>query len=181
MQNFFQISKKIVLLGDPAVGKTSMIRKFVYNEFSDKYISTLGTKISKKTMTYENFMNKMDVELNLIIWDVMGQNEYKIFHESACEGSQGALIVCDITRDDTIMNWSFWESSLFKVTGQIPIILIGNKNDLFNKHEYELQILKELSTEFKHPLYLTSARTGENVEQVFNTLGEIILKEELVT
>jgi len=178
MQNFFKISKKIVLLGDPAVGKTSMVRKFVYNEFDDKYISTLGTKISKKTIAYPQFMNKMDIDLTFIIWDVMGQNEYKIFHESACDGSRGAIIVSDLTRKTTILNWSFWKSSLFNTVGMVPIILIGNKNDLFKGHDEELSIMKGISKKFSLPLFLTSAKTGENVEQVFYKLGEEILKTE---
>ncbi|WP_455392933.1 GTP-binding protein, partial [[Eubacterium] cellulosolvens] len=98
MQNVFDFQKKIVLLGDPAVGKTSMIRKFVYNQFNDEYISTLGTKVVKKSLEYDQLLKNSVFNLDLMIWDVMGQEDYRVFHQSACMGSQGALIVADITR-----------------------------------------------------------------------------------
>ena len=89
----FEVSKKVVLLGDPSVGKTSVARKFVYDMFDDKYISTLGTKISKKQIVYENLFNEPRIELTLLVWDVMGQHDYAKFHEVVFTGCKGALIV----------------------------------------------------------------------------------------
>jgi small GTP-binding protein len=178
MSDTIELQKKIVLLGDPAVGKTSMLRKFVYNEFDDKYVATLGTKVTKKTLTYDNILDDSVIRLSLMIWDVMGQQDYKIFQKSACVGSQGALIVSDISRSETIRNWEHWKSDLFKLTSQIPVIMIGNKKDLEDEHKSPLYELKKISATHKIPIYLTSAKTGENIEKVFYVLGENILKKE---
>jgi small GTP-binding protein len=176
MFNYIKLHKKVVLLGDPAVGKTSMIRQFVFTLFDDKYVSTLGTKVTKKSITYDNLLNDTTIELNLMIWDVMGQSDYKMFHTSACGGSQGALIVCDISRHETVENLSYWKTNLYNLTGQVPIIMIGNKNDLAAKHKAEIDIIAELATVHDVPLFFTSAKTGESIEKVFFTLGESILR-----
>jgi small GTP-binding protein len=176
MPKLLKLQEKVVLIGDPAVGKTSMINKFVYNEFTDKYVSTLGTKVSKMSITYDKLIKGRVIELNLMIWDVMGQSGYSIFHQSAFVGAQGALIVADITRRDTIVNWEQWKYDLFKLTGKIPVIMIGNKNDLANGHSIAFNELEKLAKINKVPVYFTSAKTGENIEKVFKKLGEVILK-----
>ena len=100
MAETLQLSKKVLLLGDPSVGKTSLIRKFVHNMFNDKYISTLGTKVSSKRLIFKHPTQDQIFELKLMIWDVMGQKEYAMLHRSAYQGAQGALLVCDITRNE---------------------------------------------------------------------------------
>lgn len=180
MQNSVKISKKIVLLGDPSVGKTSMIRKFVYDIFDDKYISTLGMKVTNKKLTLENPNNSHSIKMNLMIWDLMGQKDFKIFHESTFKGANGGIIVCDLTRKETLDNIPGWISSLFNVTGNIPIILIGNKNDLVNQKKFEFNDLEDIARICKATAYLTSAKTGDNIEIVFSKLGEEILVFENV-
>lgn len=172
------LSKKIVLLGDPAVGKTSMIQKFVHNIFDDKYISTLGTKVSSKVLTLKHPMKDAMVEMKFMIWDVMGQKDYEMFHQSAYSGSQGALIVCDITRLQTLESLPEWISSLFNVTDQVPIVLIGNKNDLANQKEFERGDLEKLASTFESSSFFTSAKTGENIEKVFTILAQDIIKND---
>ena len=178
MSDLLNLSKKVLLLGDPGVGKTSLIRKFVYNMFDDTYISTLGAKVSSKRVIYDYPSKNVKIELKLMIWDVMGQDNYEIFHKSAFAGSQGALIVCDLTRDETIDNWLTWKTDLFKLTGEIPVIMIGNKNDLSGQIGARIEKLKELSKDLNIPLFFTSAKTGENIVKVFFSLGEDILKNE---
>ena len=90
------IKRKILLLGDGAVGKTSFIRRFVVDKFSDDYITTIGTKVTKKDLRIES--PSKAVELTFMIWDVLGQKGYKNIQESAFQGSKGALLVYDVTR-----------------------------------------------------------------------------------
>jgi len=171
-----QLSKKIVLIGDPAVGKTSMIRKFVHDIFDDKYISTLGTKVSTKHLIFKHPKKEIMVELKLMIWDIMGQRDYEMFQQSAYMGSQGALIVCDITRRETLENLPQWISGLFNVTSEIPIVMIGNKNDLTDEKQFEFKDLKDVAKTFEVPVFLTSAKSGENIENAFSMLGQNIIE-----
>jgi small GTP-binding protein len=178
MTNIVELSKKIVLIGDPAVGKTSMIRKFVHDIFDDKYISTLGTKVSSKVIRFNHPVKDAKIELKLMIWDIMGQKDYEMFQQSAFMGSQGAIIVCDATRKPTLENLPEWVSSLFNVTEEIPIVMIANKNDLTDQKQFELEDLINVASTFDVPSLLASAKTGENVETAFTTLGQIIIDQD---
>jgi GTPase SAR1 family protein len=91
MSETIQIKRKIVIIGDPMVGKTSLIRKFVLDVFSDDYITTIGTKITRKKLDYPAAENDTKIELSLMIWDVMGQTSHKLAPESAFHGSRGGI------------------------------------------------------------------------------------------
>ena len=158
------------------MGKTSMIRKFVHDIFDDKYISTLGTKVSTKRLILKHPTEDLMIEIKFMIWDIMGQRDYEMFQQSAYMGSQGALVVCDITRRETLEDIPQWVSGLFNITSQIPIIMIGNKNDLTDKKTFEYNNLTELASTFEAPSFFTSAKTGENIEKAFSTLGYNIIK-----
>jgi small GTP-binding protein len=177
MTDFRRISKKIVLLGDPGVGKTSMIRRFVYDIFDDKYITTLGMKVTKKQMIIKHPIDHKDLELTLMIWDLMGQKEYQFLHKSTYKGTDGAIIVCDFTRKETMDNIPEWVSNLFNITGNIPIVIIGNKNDLNGKKQFNFKDISGLAKVCKATAFVTSAKTGENVELVFNKIGEELIDD----
>jgi small GTP-binding protein len=175
MSDLRRISKKIVLLGDPGVGKTSMIRRFVYDIFDDKYITTLGMKVTKKQLVINHPIDHLDMELTLMIWDLMGQKEYQFLHKSTYRGTDGAIIVCDFTRKDTLDNIPEWVTNLFNVTGNIPIVIIGNKNDLNGRKKFSFEEISELAKVCKATVFMTSAKTGENVELVFSKLSEDLI------
>ena len=178
MTEIIQLSKKIVLLGDPSVGKTSLARKFVFDIFDDKYITTLGTKISKKQIVYEKLVNDATISLTMLVWDVMGQHDFAQFREVAYTGCMGGIVVCDITRKETIENWLYWRDSLFKSVGEVPIVVLGNKIDLAENHEPEVVMVKKITTENNLISFFTSAKTGENVDNAFYLLGQNILKKD---
>ena len=92
------IKKKICLLGDAAVGKTSLIRRYVMDKYDDEYLSTLGTKVTKKEVEVIDDFNFVEFQLTFMLWDVLGQKEFKRIHQAAFQGTKGALIVCDLSR-----------------------------------------------------------------------------------
>ena len=172
------VEKKICLLGDWGVGKTSLIRRFVYNAYDDRYLSTLGVKVSKKSIIVKDFKKKpfFKVNLTLLIWDLVGQKGFNNLQNSAYKGTNGALVVCDLTRPDTIERMEGWIKSLFKVTKPIPIIILANKVDLTGDNvPFELNgkiigIMRKYKTQFLP----TSAKTGMNVETAFSGIGTLL-------
>ena len=120
-----KVSKKIVVLGDPAVGKTSLIRRFVINAFDDKYLTTIGAKIVKKEVQLRSGGAKPDIDVTLMIWDVAGQKTLGNVKQAYYRGSEGAMIVCDITRRETLLSTIDWIKTLMQVTGEIPVVLLA--------------------------------------------------------
>jgi small GTP-binding protein len=168
------ISKKIALLGDWATGKTSLIRRFVMNTFDDKYIQTIGTKVSKKIVKFQ--IGDDQVTVNLIIWDLLGQREFHRVHKEAYRGVDGAMLVCDVTREETLKSiQEYWYPSLTEVAENVPVVLIGNKCDLKNEAVFWLDDIKHVGRALGMSdgmCHLTSAKTGEQVEHVFHLLAE---------
>ncbi len=165
-----EIKRKVVLLGDAAVGKTSLVRRFVFDAFDDKYIMTIGTKVSKKTI--DLVWDNIPIKLNLMIWDVLGQQGFTQVQETAFKGSDGALIVCDLTRKNTLYSIAhYWLPTLERVAG-VPAILLANKKDLDN-WELTYEEVENFANQIGVPFVLTSAKTGENVEEAFRKLAEM--------
>ena len=166
--------KKVCLLGDGAVGKTSLIRKYVYDDFDDKYLMTIGTKITKKTMKVG-----LDEEINLTIMisDIVGQVEFERIHKQYYRGSKGGLFVCDMTRKDTLERVEWWLDSFRDVAGDVPVILLGNKLDLKEQHEITYEDMAAFAKKFNCPYFLTSAKTGENVERAFENMGKRVVRK----
>ncbi len=167
--------KKICLLGDPAVGKTSLIRKFVYDAFDDRYLSTIGAKITKKVVN----LKRENLEIRLMIWDIAGQHTFSNLKGSYFKGATGALIVCDVTRSETVKNLETWVASLFDVTGDIPILFMANKSDLLNKTQFDEKGMEDFASRFNTQYFLTSAKTGINVEQSFAGISKMMTKDAI--
>ncbi len=167
-----ELKRKVVLLGDSGVGKTSLVRRFVYEQFSDDYIQTIGTKVNKKEIMlhYDGEAHK----ISLVIWDVLGQQGYSRVKSAAFRGADGAIFVCDLTRKNTLHSiLHYWIPMLETVAG-VPGMLLANKSDLDN-----IDITKEELDEFSKitglPYLITSAKTGENVEYAFYQLSRLML------
>ena len=172
-----RLQKKISILGDPAVGKTSLIQRFVYGIFDDKYLSTFGAKITKKTMLFGQHEHPgiQDTELTLLVWDIAGQKAFKSVHQAYYRGSEGALVVCDITRRETLDNIREWVEELRATVKIIPAVLLINKCDLKELFSFGEKEIEEVASKLGIPYYVTSAKTGHNVEKAFQTIAEFIL------
>jgi small GTP-binding protein len=175
------IKKKVVLLGDSSVGKTSLIRRYVIDEFHDSYIETIGTKISRKEIELE--VNDNLFSLSLQVWDVLGQKAYSAVQSRAFVGMDGALLVADTTRSETLESLkSYWIPTLQRVVPVAPLVFLGNKMDLSEDRQFSLDDLKGLSSEhFPSDIenaFFTSAKTGKNVERAFMTIAELILSSQ---
>ncbi len=115
------LKAKICLVGEAAVGKTSLIRRYVKDQFEDKYITTLGAKVSKKEMSFEVPKADMNVHLIMVIWDIMGEKTFRdLTKEAFFHGTKGILAVCDLTRYNTLRELDDWIESVFGVVGEIP-------------------------------------------------------------
>jgi small GTP-binding protein len=169
---------KICLVGESAVGKTSLIRRYVLDEFNDKYIDTLGAKVTKKKIMILNPKNKKPSIVDLMIWDIMGQKGFrKLLQESYFNGINGIIGVCDNTRENTLSDLHSWMDAVHSVTEEIPGVFLGNKCDLDEGTEIGLIELRDFASEYEQTMpYLSSAKTGENVELAFKTLSERIIK-----
>ena len=164
--------KKVCLLGDGEVGKTSLIRKFVYDQFDDKYLMTIGTKITKKTLTFTH--NGIPVNLTLMINDIVGQVEFERIHKQYYRGSMAGILVCDLTRKPTLARLDWWLDSFREVAGNVPLILLGNKADLTEKVEISDENLRKYSGRIGCSHFITSAKTGLNVEKAFTEVGKVL-------
>lgn len=177
-----EIRKKICMLGEAAVGKTSLISRYVYNEFDDKYITTLGTKVSKKTIPIQISNptgDSVNTNVTIAIWDVIGQQQYHSLVLKYFKNSDGGLVVADGSRFETIELMRKWISSFFNIVGKVPILLLINKSDLIDVNGFNKQALDELSIEYGSKYFFTSAKSGDNVEEAFNTLAQLMVKDTM--
>ncbi|MEM7348835.1 MAG: Rab family GTPase, partial [Chloroflexota bacterium] len=165
-----QLSKKVCLLGDFAVGKTSLVRRFVYNLFDDKYISTIGVKVSRKAVMAS--ADDVTANLTLMLWDLAGGTEFTKVQTNYFRSAAGAILVCDITRPDTFDTLIEYRHRLFEVSPNAKIIIAANKSDLVNDPAIPYPRLEELSTSLQAPYLVTSAKSGQNTEQLFLQLGQ---------
>ena len=164
------IQKKICLLGDFGVGKTSLVRRFVEDRFDDKYLTTIGVKISRKTIS------RSYGSMSMLIWDLAGSTGFDSFtNPSYMQGTAGAIIVCDVTRRETLTIVAEYARQARILNPRIHLVFVCNKMDLTDQHVISRNDLREVSSTFGDGTYfLSSAKTGENVEDVFFSLAEKI-------
>ena len=168
-----KISKKICLLGDFAVGKTSLVRRFVHNIFDDRYISTIGVKVSRKTVSVPRADGVVD--LTIMLWDLAGSEEFDHMRTSYLRGASGAVLVCDMTRPETLESLRIYANDLIKITPAAQLILAANKCDLVDHQKISPAKIETVATDLNAPHYLTSARTGDQVEGLFRYLGKLLV------
>ncbi|MCK4370959.1 MAG: GTP-binding protein [Candidatus Lokiarchaeota archaeon] len=170
---------KIIVIGDPAVGKTSLLTNFCGDKFNYEYIPTVGVNITKEPITTKDDMGK-DITVNLMIWDIAGQPQFYMLHRPYFNGADGMMLVYDITRSSSFSNINNWWSTSIKYgLSAIPRILIGNKIDLQDDRKIILPMAEHLSEKISAPFFETSALTGENVKSIFQKIAELALRSKL--
>jgi len=166
-------SKKICLLGDFAVGKTSLVRRFVHNRFDDQYISTIGVKVSRKTVMAP--ANGEVAELTMMLWDLAGSQEFSSVTSSYLRGASGAILVCDLTRADTLPSLQRYAEEIRKVCGPVQLIVAANKSDIPEQHLLTAEQVAAVAQTLQAPHFFTSAKVGNEVDEVFRLLGKQLL------
>jgi len=177
MREVTKVKTKICLVGEPAVGKTSLIKRFVEDTFDDRYISTIGTKVTKKEMNLEYNGKMMDMDMT--IWDIMGHKGFRqLLKEAYFYGAQGIFAVCDVTRQNTLNDLDDWIDAIFRIVGKVPVIFVANKKDQKEKTKFGEKELSVTAKGFESPFFYTSAKTGENVEFVFKKLARSVISKQ---
>ena len=156
--------KKVCLLGGFAVGKTSLVSRYVSSIFSDSYLTTVGVKIDKKALTLDSG------PMNLMLWDIYGEDEFQTVRDSYLRGASGYLLVADGTRYATLETVVTLQQRAEAVVGRVPFLLLMNKSDLDREWQVDERALVKLA-ERGWPVVKTSAKTGAGVEDAFVKLA----------
>lgn len=159
------ISKKVILTGSFGVGKTSLFNRFLHNQFSERYQTTIGVKVNKKSVFIEN------KEISLLLWDIAGEVTQDKVPDTYFLGAAGVIYVFDLNRPITYLNIA---SDMAYLRNKLPFAvfrIIGNKKDLLSDEQIDA-IKNQVSLPWD---ILTSAKTGENVEALFLNLAEKII------
>ncbi|MFK7811799.1 MAG: Rab family GTPase [Maribacter sp.] len=163
-----QTSKKIVVLGHFGVGKTSLIRRFVTDTFSDNYKVTIGVHITKKVVEIS-----VDESISLILWDLEGTDDIISIRDSYLLGTHGLIFVFDVSRPSTFEHLSNDLKIVKDKVQNVPLFVVGNKSDLVDSSELNVVLNQnELTVDF-----LTSAKTGDFVNELFLKLATLLVKD----
>ena len=168
----FNYSFKYIIIGDAAVGKSNLLIRYVYGEFNKDYQNTIGVEFGVKNINIKNKICRIQ------IWDTAGQETFKSITKGYYKNSVCAIIVYDITRRDSFNNINTWINDCKTICSKtVSMVLVGAKSDL----EINRQVMKEEGEELAEkngiPFYETSAKTGENVNEVFFKSAEEIVEK----
>jgi small GTP-binding protein len=167
------VKKKVCLLGSFAVGKTSLIERFVYNRFDEKYLTTIGVKISQKILPpLQDPRSGQFIQHTFLIWDIAGLGKFDKVALNYFRGAAGALAVADLTRPETIGDLSEFCEKFRSVCPAATLVILGNKFDIFQQDEKTLLELKKIAAHYSTELLLTSAKTGQHVQKAFLILSQ---------
>ena len=168
------ITSKVCVVGDFAVGKTSVTERFVNNHFSDTYLSTVGVKID----TAEMELPELGVSHKLVIWDVAGSDEFGPSEFAYLRGANGYVYVADGTRPATLAVVEHIHGQITEKYGTTPFVLLVNKRDLSDDWNVTDEYLDALTKAYGN-VYRTSAKTGDDVATALTRLSEMIIENEI--
>ena len=159
------ISKKVILTGSFGVGKTSLFNRFIYNQFNDRYMTTIGVKVSKKNVNID------EEEVSMLLWDIAGEVSQDKVPASYFAGASGIVYVVDLSRPSTFVNMKFDLQFLNNLLPNCSLVVVANKYDLLTEEQLS-EIDKNTTQKWD---FLTSAKTGINVESMFTELAKKLI------
>lgn len=163
---------KVCLIGEQGVGKTTLVYRFVKNEFRGDYLRTLGTQVSKRSLTVADPVGG-ETRVDIMVWDIMGEKGFMdLVADAYFYGAHGILAVFDVTRRETGQALERWIIQAQQVTGNVPVVVLGNKSDLLPAGGEASGLFPRVKSESVAEKFLTSAKTGQNVERAFQLLVE---------
>ncbi len=168
-----KIKIKVTVIGDGSVGKTSLIQKFTQGTFQTDYIKTIGAQLTK----YKTEINGYRIEL--IFWDIAGQDDFHFLRPSFYRASKAAIIVYSLEENDlgerSFDHIASWHEDVKQFCGEIPVVVFANKVDLINEQSLDKTRIQNLVKEHNFlGYYITSAKTGQGLDDAFNALSKEI-------
>lgn len=160
-----------------ASGKTSLIRRFVHSIFDEKYLSTIGVQVTQKMLPPLESASKKIIQFNFLIWDIEGIDRNKKVQKNYYTGAHGAIVVGDLTRKESFEAIEELLQDFHSICPNAKIVFAGNKKDLVIAKAEPPQVFKELVNKKKAGYLLTSAKTGENVQELFLLLANKIIEK----
>lgn len=169
-------SCKLVVLGDSGVGKTTLIHKYVNNEFRADFKSTIGADFTAKEIVVEN-----NYKIDLQIWDTAGEIRFHSVGAAFYRGTDACIIVYDVTSRESFNRIKMWQDDLYTKSGvddipTFPLIVFGNKKDLDDKREVTYEEASQWSKANRIPVLEVSAKSGENIEAGFQNIIKIFME-----
>ena len=173
--NSSRVKVKVILVGNAVVGKTSLARRFVLDQYDDRYVGTIGAKVTKKEIPL-SLSDGTPLVVDMSIWDVMGSRSIV----SLCKGpyfvgAQGILAVCDLTDENSLKGLEGWIHGAYHGAGKVPVRILANKLDLEDEKAITKSDVAKFSKGFGAQSALTSAKSGLNVERAFVDLARRIV------
>ena len=169
---------RIVLLGEAAVGKSSLLRRYTENIFDEEYKQTIGTTFATKDVDVTDSEGEVR-KVRLNVWDMGGQSTYRELRRQFMKGASAAIIVYDVTRPETFMAMNNWFESFKEVCPDTPVLVSANKVDLADKRMVPSEPGRMLRDWFQAEYFETSAKTGVEVNNVFARMAEVVLVKAL--
>jgi small GTP-binding protein len=160
------LTRKICMIGDFAVGKTSLVSRFVHSTFSDQYLTTVGVKVDSRLLELPG-----GEQIKLILWDIAGENTLGSVEKTYLAGAAGYLLVCDSTRRQTFDTAIKLQGEAEAVIGPKPFVMLTNKSDLSDQQDLDQEQLRSLQGN-GWEIRPSSAKLGSGVEEAFVSLGE---------
>ena len=161
---------KLLMIGDSGVGKSSLLLRFASDQFEDSYMTTVGLDFKIRTVEVDGKVVKLQM------WDTAGQERFRTITRSYYRGSQGIVVVYDVTDNDTFENVKHWLSEIERYAADgVSKMLVGNKCDMTDARAVETATAQEVADKLDVPFFEASAKTAENVDEIFLRMARDIL------